>query len=109
MLVSPAIRCELAQNLANLLVQAHTPSGMRNPRVQLNRGCIVACEPEIHEMINAVLTPLPTSARGTAMVSWLLTDGTGPLYNRRCSAELGTALTRAIAQLDPSVFLVSSA
>lgn len=82
---------------------------MRSPRAPLNRGCIIAREPEIHEMINALLTPLPTPARGAAMVSWLLSDGTGPLFNRGRSADLGTALTEAIAQLDPSASLVSPA
>jgi len=78
---------------------------MRDPRVTLNRDCIVACEPDIREMLNALRDPLPISARGGAMVSWLLSDGTGPIYNRRRSAELGTAINEATAQLDPSVCL----
>jgi hypothetical protein len=103
-LVSPAMRLALAQDWENLLVQAHRPPAMRDPRVPLNRDCIVAYESEILEMLNALVAPLPAPARGTAMVSWLLSDGTGPLYGRRRSTELGTALREAMAQLDPSPF-----
>ena len=81
---------------------------MRSPRMPFDRDCVIACEPEIQEMVNALLAPLPPPARGAAMVSWLLTDGTGPLYNRR-SDDLGIALAEAIAQLDASVSLASSA
>jgi hypothetical protein len=81
---------------------------MRSPRTPLDRNRIISCEPEIQAMVNALLTPLPTPARGAAMASWLLADGTGPLYNRR-SGDLGIALAEAIAHLDASVSLASSA
>ena len=109
-LVSPAMRCALAQNWANLLAQARRSSSvMRNPRAPLNHCWIIACGPEIQEMIKALLTPLPTPARGMAMASWLLSDGTGPLYNRLSSTDLSSTVVEAIAQLDPSVSLLSSA
>jgi len=75
---------------------------MRNPRAPLNRDCIIACEPEIREMIVALLAPLESPARGTAMVSRLLSDGSGPLYNRHHPADLGIAVAEAVAGLDPS-------
>jgi len=109
MIVSPAARYALAQSCDNVLVQARRPSVMRNPRAPLNRDCILACETQIREMINALLAPLATPARGTAMVSQLLSDGSGPLYNRHHSADLGIAVAKAVAQLDPSVCLVPSA
>lgn len=109
MLVSPAKRGELAQDLNNLLVQARKPSATHRPRVPLNRCAIIACERELQEMINALVTPAPTPARGTAIVSWLLSDGTGPLFNPRRSAELISALTDALTQLDPEVCLEFSA
>jgi hypothetical protein len=105
-LVSPAERYALAQSCANLLVQARRPSVMRNPRAPLNRECIIACEPEIREMIDALLAPLATPARGAAMVSRLLSDGSGPLYNRHHRADLAIAVAEAVAGLDPSVSLV---
>jgi hypothetical protein len=78
---------------------------MRNARVLFNREYIIACESDIREMLNALLVPLPSHARGTAMASWLLRDGTGPIYNRRLSGDLGISLREVIAQLDPAVSL----
>ena len=56
-------------------------------------------------MLSALTDPLAPPARGAAMVSWLLRDGTGPLYDRRRSPELGTALREVNAQLDLSLSL----
>jgi hypothetical protein len=67
----------------------------------LNRHSIVAADPEIHEMIGALLAAAPIAVRGPAMVSWLLSDGAGPLYDRRRSTGLADALREATAQLDP--------
>jgi len=78
---------------------------MRNPRVLYNRESIIACESDIREMQNVLLQPLPSPARGMAMASWLLRDGTGPIYNRRLSGNLGTSIREAIAQLDAAVSL----
>jgi len=78
---------------------------MRSPRVLCNRDYIIASESDIREMLNALLAPLPSSARGTAMASWLLRDGTGPIYNRRLSGDLDTSVREVIAQLDPAVSL----
>jgi hypothetical protein len=99
------MRLELAQSWKNLLVHSRRSPVMRTPRVLLNREGIIAREADIREMLNALTDPLPTPARGMAMVSCLLSDGAGPLYDRRRSAELGTALREAIAQLDPSASL----
>jgi hypothetical protein len=41
----------------------------------------------------------PVAARGVARTVELLTDGTGPLYNRGRAAELGAALERALGAL----------
>ena len=57
-------------------------------------------------MIDALLAPLATPARGTAIVSRLLSDGSGPLYNRHHRADLAIAVAEAVAGLDPSVSLV---
>ena len=104
-LVAPATRGALAQNLAHLLKTARTPPPIGTHRVPLNRHGIVACEAEVHQILSALVDPLPPPARGAAMVSWLLRDGTGPLYQRRRSAELAVALREVTAQLDPSLTL----
>jgi hypothetical protein len=47
----------------------------------------------------------PVSARGIAMVNRLLSDGTGPLYNRRVRpAQLDDTLGQVIAALQPGLF-----
>jgi hypothetical protein len=101
-LVSPAMRRELAADLANVIAQAGRPAVMRNPRVPINRSSILACEPEIRETITALLTQSPAPARGAAMVNRLLSDGSGPLYNRRRAEQLSIALAEARAVLDPT-------
>lgn len=105
LLFSPAMRLASAQNWESLLVQARTPPVPRDPRATVNRDAILACESDIGEMLEAVVAPLPTPARGLAMVSRLLSDGTGPVYRRSEPAELAIALREATAQLDPSLSL----
>jgi hypothetical protein len=99
LLVSPAARGVLADNWDNLLIRAHRAPGLRDPRVRLNRDWIVACEPEVRRVVQALRGPGPLAARGVAMASGLLSDGTGPLFNRRRSAELGSALRGVNAHL----------
>ena len=41
-------------------------------------------------------------ARGVAIATLLLTDGTGPVYLRRSQVDLRAALRTAVACLDPS-------
>jgi hypothetical protein len=79
---------------------------MRDPRVPLNRDSIILWEREIQQMIDALLAALPISARGVAIASSLLSDGTGPLFNRRRAAHIGPALRSVIDQLDPSASLM---
>jgi hypothetical protein len=105
MLVSPVSRRVLAQDWENLVRQAHRLPVMRDPRAPLNRAGVVECEGAVHRMLDGLLAPGPTPVRGVAMVSWLLRDGTGPLYNHRRSAELEDALGEATALLDPWVSL----
>jgi hypothetical protein len=107
-LASRAMRTALAAGLAHVLSEARRSPVMCARRTPLNRDSISACETEIHQAYDALLTPLPTPARGAAMISWLLSDGTGPLYNRHRSSDLRIALSEAIAQLNPSSPLSTS-
>jgi hypothetical protein len=104
-LVSPVMRFTLAEMWSDTLEQVRRPPVMRNPRVPMNRDSIIASGQEIQTMIEALLAPAPVSVRGPAMVSWLLSDGAGPLYDRRRSADVADALREAIAQLDPRSLL----
>jgi hypothetical protein len=100
-LVSLAMRVELASNLAHVLREARRPPIMRDRRAPLNRDSIRGCETEIRQACDALLTPFSTPARGAAIISWMLRDGTGPLYNRHRSADLHIALAEASARLNP--------
>lgn len=101
-LVSPAMRRGLALDLTNLIEQANRPIVMRNPRAQINRLGILACEPQIRATTAALLTSAPAAARGVAALTVLLSDGTGPFYNRRRASELSDALTAVQTRLDPA-------
>jgi hypothetical protein len=101
-LVGVPMRHAVAQGWQHLVARARTAPVIRSSRVQLPRRSIVACEPEINEMVEALTRPLPSSARGVATANWLLSDGTGPLYQCRHPEDLRAVLRRAIAQLDPS-------
>ncbi|MGO8862386.1 MAG: hypothetical protein ACLQRH_16715 [Acidimicrobiales bacterium] len=104
-LVLSTTRRSLAQDWAHLLKTARTPPPIGGRRVPLNREGVIACEAELHAILSALVDPFPPAARGAAMVSWLLRDGTGPLYDRRRSAELANALREITAQLEPSFTL----
>jgi hypothetical protein len=93
---------ELAQAWQNLLERAWRPLAARSSKVPLRRASIVACESEIRQLVAMLSHPLPSSTRGTAMASWLLSDGTGPLFQPHHPGALRLALREAIRQLDPS-------
>ena len=52
-------------------------------------------------MLTVLAGPLPIAARGAAMASLLLSDGTGPLHNHRSPLDLGAAVREATRQMDP--------
>ncbi len=81
-LVAPVFRASLARNWHDLLERAHTPQVGRIPRIAPCRDRILAAEADIRSMLDVLAAPRPSSARGVAMVSLLLSDGAGPLYNR---------------------------
>jgi hypothetical protein len=102
-LVSSRERRILADGLGRVLRHAQRPPVARTPRVPIDRAVVASCECEIDEVIKALLMPGPVPARGPAMVSQLLAEGTGPLYNSRCPLNLVAALNEARLQLDPAL------
>jgi hypothetical protein len=101
-LVSPAKRRTLAFDWADLLTRAQAPRGPRDPRPPVNRESILANESEIRRLIDMLVSPTPGRVRGIAMLSSLMSDGAGPLYNPHCSDALRGALLETVALLDPS-------
>ena len=99
-LVSAVMRRELVQNIEHLLELANRPAGVRSPRVLARRQAIIDVEPDLRTMLTKLAIPLPTSARGVAIVRMLLTDGTGPLYNQRNPTSLRDAVRDAAAHLE---------
>ncbi len=53
-------------------------------------------------MLAVLACPLPISARGAAMASVLLVDGTGPLYNPHSTRELAAAARDATREMKTS-------
>ncbi len=98
-LASPAMRAALATDLARIGAGSRQTPVMRSPKVPLNRAGVIACAPLLQQAFDALVAPRPTLARGVAVISCLLSDGTGPLYDRRRSGELPDTLSEAIAQL----------
>ena len=99
-------RRQLARHWEHLLdvAQRQAPAV---PRAPLCRDRIVAAGAEIRDLAAHLRAPLPVTATGVAAARVLLTDATGPLYNRRDRTGLPVQLGRIIAQLDPAVPLQS--
>ena len=100
LLVSLTKRRALAENWLDLLIQVRRPFSPLDPRVPIVRGRIIGAQAQVEALAEALLAPMPTW-RGVAMASSLLSDGSGPIYNRACSVDLASMLCEIIAHLDP--------
>jgi hypothetical protein len=105
MLVSRPWRQSLAENWRELSERAVGKPALLTGRAPLCRDRIIGADRHIREMVRALSTPLPVPAQGVAMASCLLTDGAGPLYNRKCAMDLSGALGRVVELLDPTTAL----
>jgi|CZKW01.1.fsa_nt_gi hypothetical protein len=100
-ILSPAGRRELAQSWNHVLDLARRPPVPRTPRAPLCRSRIAAAERDVREMLTVLTGAHPIAARGAAMASGLLSDGTGPLHSRRSPLDLGAAVREATRQMNP--------
>ena len=100
-LVAPTYRLALAGDWENLLERARGPQPVAGARVPLARARILAAEDEIGQLVAALRSRLPVPVRGAAMANLLITDGRGPVYNRRSTRDLGAAVREAVRFLDP--------
>jgi hypothetical protein len=107
-LVSLAARQALAESWEHLLRVARSTPASPRPLMPPCGDRVVAAAAEVNELAAQLRAPLPVAARGAAAASALLTDGSGPVYNRRHPASLREALRLVTAQLDPSLPLVAS-
>jgi hypothetical protein len=91
-------RLRLASDWEHLLAWARQPIVPRSPRLRV-RSTVLAAEHDIRELIALIRQPAHVNPRGIALARLPLTDGTGPLFNPRRSAELIPALQAAAAAL----------
>jgi hypothetical protein len=104
-LVVPARRQRLASDWDRLVrIARERPATVAH--VPLRRDRIVGAEEDIRELQRALRASAPVPARGVALASTLLSDGTGPLYNRNSRVDLRAAVQAAIQHLDPSTALL---
>jgi hypothetical protein len=106
-LVEPANRRELADCWQAVLGRAARPPDPIDSRVPLRRSQVLAADADIRLMIAGLRAPSPVPARGVAIASGLLSDGTGPLYNERSRQNLRVVIRSAIHHLDPSAGLAA--
>jgi hypothetical protein len=78
-LTSRSMRREVASGLDDLALDG--PGAGGRWRVRPSRAAAAANAPELHALAARLREPGPLYARGIAMLSRLLTEGTGPAYN----------------------------
>jgi len=112
-LTSMEFRRGLAASLRRVLVAAggpgipgpqpltgHAPlTPARPPRVPLRLARIRQSAPGLAELAGQLVQPGPVPARGVAMLSQLLADGTGPLYREASRDDLGAIVEQAARAL----------
>src|SRR6188472_3777507 len=99
-LTSAGTRERLAKSLREI-VSAAVEVPRRSGGVPLARAEVSAAEYELRLLASRLQAPAPVDARGVAEVQLLLTDGSGPLYNRRSETSLGVATDAAWRALAP--------
>jgi hypothetical protein len=99
-LISRRCRDQLGQTLQRIVRErGRSPS---IARARLNAEGIDAAAAALAELAGRLLASGPVEARGIAQVRLLLSDGTGPMFRRRCGDDLRPRVNAAIASLDPA-------
>jgi hypothetical protein len=101
-LVSTSGRRKVVREWEGVLEHALAAPRTRPVHAPLCRDRLLASVGDLGAMLSALSIPHPVSARGVAMASQLIGDGTGPLFNRNCTVTLSEALRAVTTQLDPA-------
>jgi hypothetical protein len=101
LLVRMSRRRALARSLRRIMTRAIDPSSEPLAAVPLRRDRVRDAAGEFGELIQCLLTSGPVAAHGVAQAEVLLSDGRGPLYNRRNRDDLRARLRDIIRVLDP--------
>jgi len=107
LLVSPAMRADLAGCWQNVLDRAEESPGVRGPRVPVVRPRVLAARADIRDLIVALRTAGPVPARGVALADLLISDSAGPLYSGRSPLDLRASIQTAVRGLDPSASMAA--
>lgn len=99
-LIGPAARGELARRIRSVIAQAKRPAAPRNFSVPICRRKVLAAEATLEAVADRLLADGPIDARGVAQVTLLLSDGTGPLYNRPGASDLKPVLRAALGAFE---------
>jgi hypothetical protein len=99
LLCSPAQRQRLTRSWLGVLDRATRKPVTLSARMPLRRGAIAAAQGDIRLMLAVVQGAPAIRPQGLALARALLTDGTGPLYNRRSGAELAAAVRDATRRM----------
>jgi len=81
------------------LAASKSPGAARPPRVPLRHAWISQSARLLAEVATRLAEPGPVPARGVAMVTRLLSEGTGPLYHEASRDDLGLIAERAAQAL----------
>jgi hypothetical protein len=98
-LVGDEHRVELARALTDVV---HASDERLLPAASpVDRAAVRACRPQLLELASRLCDlRLPVAPRGVLRAGTLLADGRGPLYGHREPRRLGSAVTRALAELE---------
>lgn len=105
-LVAPAKRRQLASSWGRLLTAARKRPLTRGVRMPARWDQLLAAEPEIISLQDALRAPLPVPVRGVAVANLLLVNAAGPVYNRRSPVDLRAAVGDAVVLMDPTTTLL---
>lgn len=108
MLVRARTRRDLALGAQQILATAtQVPAAGRTqvpaagrPRVPVCRDRVRDSSEELGDLIRRLLAGGPVAARGVALASVLLTDGSGPLYHRASADDVRARVREAVDALD---------
>jgi hypothetical protein len=73
----------------------------RRPLVPVCRDRVRESAEELGDLIRRLLADGPVAARGVALASALLRDGSGPLYHRANADDVRARIREAVSALDP--------
>jgi hypothetical protein len=98
-LTDVSVRRELARTIRRLVRDVDAPAPPSRLRISSQSARVAAAAGALGELADALAEPKPVSARGVAQALILLTDGTGPLFNRHNHGSVRDRASAAIANL----------